>query len=63
MADPKSAVQTVYHIKDGAVQMYTIDARNAVSQHPKEWATKPWTEDDALEVATRPDGDQPAAAQ
>lgn len=63
MADPKSAVQTVYHIKDGPVQMYTIDARHAVGNFPKEWANKPWTEDDALEVATRPEGDPQPAAQ
>jgi hypothetical protein len=38
-------VRTVYHRRDGAQQLFTIDARHALLAHPEEWSDKPWPED------------------
>ncbi|BEV44417.1 hypothetical protein [Afipia carboxidovorans] len=43
------AMQTVYHIRDGAVPMYEIDARHAVASFPSEWASEPWPASKATE--------------
>lgn len=38
-----SAMTKIYHITDGeSPWMYKIDARQAVSMHPKEWSYSPW---------------------
>jgi len=39
-----NAVTTVYHIVDGPVVMYNIDARDAIARCPNEYAAKPWTD-------------------
>lgn len=44
-ANPKkmeTSQKVAYHITDGPVVMYTIDANSAVAQHPKEWSFTPW---------------------
>ncbi|ARP64345.1 hypothetical protein A9K65_013850 [Mesorhizobium sp. WSM1497] len=37
-------LRTIYHVKDGAKEMYDIDARAAVAQFPKEWSETAWPE-------------------
>jgi hypothetical protein len=42
---------TAYHIVEGAVLFpYAVDARHAVSQHPKEWKATPWSADEMAEA-------------
>jgi gentisate 1,2-dioxygenase len=43
VAERASAVTTVYHVIDGAVSMYIIDAKHALS-HKDEWKDRPWKE-------------------
>jgi hypothetical protein len=46
ISDNNSAV--AYHVVDGAVTFpYAIDAQQAISQHPEEWRSVPWSADDA----------------
>lgn len=35
-------MKVVHHIKDGAKEMYVIDANHAVANFPKEWSNEPW---------------------
>lgn len=45
-----SAMQKVaYHIEQGAVTMYSVDADSAVQNHPAEWSLRPWTSDQMRE--------------
>ncbi len=59
--------QTVHHIKNGAQEMYEIDARAAVAKHPNEWSKEPWTDDakaaaaKAERKAAKAETDKPAA--
>lgn len=41
----RSAVKTVYHVKDGPTSMYLIDASSAVARFPEEWSFTPWKKD------------------
>lgn len=41
MTVKKSALRTIYHVKDGAVAMYEIDATHAL-KFRKEWSVTPW---------------------
>jgi len=34
--------RTIFHRKFGAAEMYTIDARHAISTFPYEWRADPW---------------------
>jgi hypothetical protein len=47
--------RTIYHVKDGAAEMWAVDADATVRQHPKEWSTEPWAAqsgaDDAKKAA------------
>lgn len=37
-----------YHIVDGPVTFqYAVDAQHAVSSHPNEWSSTPWSQEDA----------------
>ncbi len=49
-----NAMRTIYHVKDGPVMVYHIDANSAVAHHPKEWSNKPWG-DQPQEVIAIPD--------
>lgn len=42
MADPIPMQKTAYHIEQGAVIMYAIDADSAVARFPEEWSHEPW---------------------
>lgn len=59
--------QTVHHIKNGAQEMYEIDARAAVAKHPNEWSKEAWTDEakaaaaKAERKAAKADTDKPAA--
>lgn len=37
---------TIYHKETGAAELYSIDAREALNNHPEEWRSKPWPSDD-----------------
>jgi len=41
MAVKKSALRTLYHVKDGPVAMYEVDARHAL-RFGEEWSETPW---------------------
>jgi hypothetical protein len=45
--------KTIYHIKDGPVSMYEIDARAALANFPGEWFA---TEGEAIAAATGDEG-------
>ena len=54
-----------YHIQDGRHEFpYAIDARMAISQHPKEWSWTPWGKDGekTVPVADIPDDWQDMSA-
>lgn len=34
---------TIYHKKDGAAEMFAIDANHALRKHPAEWSQEPWS--------------------
>lgn len=34
--------ETVYHVNDGPVQMYAVDANTACNSFPNEWSRIPW---------------------
>lgn len=34
--------RTIYHKEDGPVEMWAIDANNALRNHSKEWSSEPW---------------------
>lgn len=43
-----AAIQRLaYHIDQGPVMMYAVDAAAAVQRHPDEWSYAPWSEEDA----------------
>lgn len=42
MAERASATRTVYHVVQGEVSMYNVDARHALTFD--EWRDKPWTD-------------------
>ncbi|MDI3563556.1 hypothetical protein [Bradyrhizobium sp. Arg816] len=45
--DTNQAV-VAYHIVDGPVTFaYPVDAQHAVSSHPNEWSSSPWSQEDA----------------
>ena len=63
MADTKHAdFKTVYHRTDGATTIHAIDANHAVSAHPLEWKSEPWTDDEALEAEIKLDEQNKAKA-
>ena len=33
---------TIYHVDQGPVSMYLIDANHALANHPDEWSKKEW---------------------
>jgi hypothetical protein len=33
---------TIYHKEQGAVEMWAVDANNALRSHSAEWSQKPW---------------------
>jgi hypothetical protein len=37
--------RTVYHISTGAQTMNSVDASEAVGNHPREWSFVPWTQE------------------
>jgi hypothetical protein len=39
-----------YHIDDGEVLMFPVDAAHAYGAHPFEWKKTPWTDDEANEA-------------
>jgi hypothetical protein len=39
-------LKKIYHINAGETEMYEIDARQAVTKFPEEWADEPWPEGD-----------------
>lgn len=41
MAERASAVKTVYHVIDGPVSMYLVDAKHALT-HRAEWKDREW---------------------
>lgn len=41
MAERKSAVTTVFHVIDGPVSMYLVDAKHALT-HKAEWKDREW---------------------
>lgn len=47
MAEKNPMMTVAHHIDQGAVEMYTVDARLAVASHPDEWSAMPWTPDEA----------------
>lgn len=42
-----------YHVEQGAVEMYTVDANSAVATHPDEWSWEPWSESERDAYRTR----------
>lgn len=48
---PKHVI--AYHKTDGPVEMYTINAREAVTNHPDEWSFQPWTKRQASDEVER----------
>jgi hypothetical protein len=62
MADG-SMMKTAYHVVDGPSQMYAVDAQTAVSRHPDEWRTTPWSIDETNEFRRRKYDADAAAAQ
>jgi hypothetical protein len=44
MAVKKSALVTIYHVKDGPQRMYEVDARHAL-RFGNEWSETPWKTD------------------
>ncbi len=43
MADTENVMmKTAYHITQGGVLMYAVDAHQAVASHPDEWSLQPW---------------------
>ena len=41
--------RTIYHKEDGPVEMWAIDANNALRSHSKEWSPNPWPKKEAKE--------------
>lgn len=37
-------VRTIYHIRDGAQTLYSLDAENALQKWPSEWSDQAWPE-------------------
>lgn len=50
---PKKVI--AYHKKDGPTELDTLEARRVVTEHPKEWSSKPWSKDQAEAEVNRPD--------
>ncbi|GJD94144.1 hypothetical protein [Methylobacterium iners] len=48
---PKKVI--AYHVKDGPVEMYSINVREAVTTHPDEWSMRPFTKAQATAPVTR----------
>ncbi len=42
--------KTIYHWS-GPAELYTIDARSALQNHPSEWRDKEWSAEEALKAA------------
>jgi len=57
MANPMQ--KTVYHVKDGAAEMYVIDANNACATFPEEWSHEPWPEVDEAPAVDKADVEIP----
>lgn len=51
--DENQMMTTAHHVNDGAKQMYLVDARMAVAQHPDEWSHQPWAPEDASAARQR----------
>ena len=50
----------IYRITGDEAEMFSIDARRAVKEHPDEWSYQPWTKEqqqDAFEKALQADID------
>jgi hypothetical protein len=48
-----SMMTTAFHVTDGPVEMYGVDANHAVSRHPDEWSLTPWDPQTAAEARRR----------
>jgi hypothetical protein len=60
MADTDNAMfKKAYHVTQGEVLMYTIDAQIAVANFPDEWSSTPWD----AEGEPVAEGDRPTRRQ
>lgn len=57
MADAAPMMKNAYHINDGLVSMYAVDAHSAAARHPDEWSLVPWTSE-ATEAARKARADR-----
>lgn len=45
---------TIYHKETGAAELYSIDARPALANHPDEWRDRPWPSDEGKGDTKKP---------
>lgn len=48
---------TIFHKETGAAELYTIDAREALNEHPDEWSSKPWPGSDEAKAEKKAEKD------
>jgi colicin import membrane protein len=58
-----SMMSTAHHVNDGPVEMYKVDARLAVANHPLEWSHEPWDPEKAAIARKRLHERKVAAAE